>query len=388
MLSDGLRVGVVIDGVDRWRFFERFLGAPLIKSVDVIALRNSDINNKLNRNLSVFWLVLSCFEFLIKNRFKSIEISETLDYHTSGVLRSYIYFIAGWIICKSKLHAVTIDVCYLWNGTKAFSKGAEAALRSKGIKVLFLEIGNVPGKLFCDPLGTNKNSYLFNNIQILSDTLLDFDAVDNWLVNYITDLKSVSLPPQFELEKNIKQNSNLKQGSRNISRLGNHIFYDFSSENFHNKLPDEYYFVPLQVSKDSQLLLNSKVNNLDLIRELSLSKEYQNTNFVVKFHPCDSVESVEKILNEIKGLSNWVINQGPSASLIEKSKEVITINSTVGLEAILLDRPVKFYGESIFSKMDKRMALAYVSKYLLSVDYFSNNTFTEEEVKVLVVSKI
>ena len=59
--------------------------------------------------------------------------------------------------------------------------------------------------------------------------------------------------------------------------------------------------------------------------------------------------------------------------LIENSKCVITINSTVGMEAMIIGKPILILGDAIYSGFNQRRLATYIINYLLNIEYFSDD---------------
>ena len=118
---------------------------------------------------------------------------------------------------------------------------------------------------------------------------------------------------------------------------------------FHKALPEKFVFVPFQVKFDSQVLLNSPY--ITSMTELYSWIEYVVDNssdeslvFVVKEHPTDPHK-----YNELyKKNPRIIFSNRDTKELIEGSQAVITINSSVGLESILLHRRVVVLGEACY----------------------------------------
>ena len=172
------------------------------------------------------------------------------------------------------------------------------------------------------------------------------------------------------------------------SHQNNNNIADFSGEGWHNLVPESYVFIPLQVSNDTQILLNSSVTNLDLIKMLLSETRYSKTKFVVKFHPCDQQGQVENILDILKNEERFTINQGPTFSLIRGASKVITINSTVGLEAKILGREVSFLGKTLFDSLNQVTAKIYAFYHLIDVDYFSHEDLTRKQIDDIILFDI
>lgn len=115
------------------------------------------------------------------------------------------------------------------------------------------------------------------------------------------------------------------------------------------ELPERYVFIPFQDDRDTQVRLFSPW--ISDMRELfalgeRLSREAGIT-VVFKEHPA-SRESYPD-LHRRTGERLLFANGNSTQELIESSQFVITLNSTVGLESILLDKPVLTLGQAFFN---------------------------------------
>lgn len=378
------KILIVVDCYDRARFFNRFIDADV--EVFAITPRKKYIENhqfivkKCNKFSFVFNLIFKSFQWL--DRVKS-----TIDYHKYGIIRSIVSYTYGYTLCKQISNTNNIHKCFIWNGAQAFSSGVSDAINDAKIEKTFLELANVPGKIFSNHMGVNKQSSLFHDIKPVEKLNLDEEQVNKWLTGYLNNLKSQSVPQQYDLVVN---DSNNHRGINKIfAAVKKHLFGNdgqfkmVSDIDWYGLHDSSYVFVPLQVSTDTQLILNSKINNEDLVNILLKEKKYRQKKFILKFHPCDSQTSVTKILKLIAGDSRFKINQGSTYTLINNSSEVLTINSTVGMEAKLLNKNVTFFGDSFFENMKRETILKYISGYLLSIDYFKNDSFCKEELNEL-----
>ncbi len=57
--------------------------------------------------------------------------------------------------------------------------------------------------------------------------------------------------------------------------------------------------------------------------------------------------------------------------LIQNANSVITINSSVGLEALILEKNVKFLSKTFFDKLTNEFLVNYIINYLIDIDFFS-----------------
>jgi len=144
------------------------------------------------------------------------------------------------------------------------------------------------------------------------------------------------------------------------------------NETFYTALPDHYIFVPFQVKFDSQILLNSK--NIKTMTELYQWVEFvekstdQPLKFVIKEHPSDPHKYTE-LYNKN---SNITFSNRDTGELVEKADAVVTINSSVGLEAILLHRRVNVLGDACYGIEGISHAVKTKSEFLAAIDYLSS----------------
>jgi capsular polysaccharide export protein len=118
-------------------------------------------------------------------------------------------------------------------------------------------------------------------------------------------------------------------------------------------LPPRYIFIPFQVEADSQLILYSPLvgRNMDRFLSLCLDAARQvapDCKLLVKLHPANLGQIDYGPL--VKKYPDVLFQKGGSSSLlIESSQAVITVNSTVGFEALTYYKPVLTLGESLYN---------------------------------------
>jgi capsular polysaccharide export protein len=118
-------------------------------------------------------------------------------------------------------------------------------------------------------------------------------------------------------------------------------------------LPDRYVFVPFQVKLDSQILLHSPwiggMRQLfQVVTEAAERLGAASPALVFKEHPSCPVRYPD-LHEAVKGKAGVVFASGNSTDeLIRRSAGVITINSTVGTESLLLGKPVLALGNAVY----------------------------------------
>lgn len=167
--------------------------------------------------------------------------------------------------------------------------------RFESCKKLYFEVGNFPSRMFVDPLGVNAKSTAFFN-QIKAN--LDYETFD------YTDLmeEKRNIPPQAKLTVKDKafswvlnfigilffgypyttfESPLCKWKMFFSSKLSKFLINRCQSNNL--DLLEDFIFVPLQVSSDTQIIFNSDVDNEQLIEKAIAKKK----NVVVKYHPAE-----------------------------------------------------------------------------------------------------
>ena len=269
------------------------------------------------------------------------------------------------------------------------------------IKVLFYEWANIPGKLFWDIQGSNARSYLYNNIEILDKYEASNEDYKAWRKTYLENNKKRHVVKQ---KVNIKK-FNLRYGL--YSRFG--CFYtglkirEFNilkkmksfilsrtfkvSYDQYDINKNRYYFFPMQVASDSQIILNSNINVFDgLLYSINEAKR-NGTDLVVKLHPAEKDIFVLKKIFQYQNKYGFKIINDNTFEVIANAKKVITINSTIALEAMIIGVSVEILGKSYYSKFNENRLKNYILSFLVNMDFFSDVPFCVEEIEKLICFK-
>jgi hypothetical protein len=110
-------------------------------------------------------------------------------------------------------------------------------------------------------------------------------------------------------------------------------------------------FVPLQVQRDSNILLHSK--HVKTMRQLVVEainlrdRHFPDYRILVRPHP---EEDPEETLNLPIAKGTHITSQGNLNDILSDSEVTVTVNSTVGLEAALYGNLPIVYGEGIYTR--------------------------------------
>lgn len=257
-----------------------------------------------------------------------------------------IYLHVLFSVMRSDLISPVRKVIFC-SGNSVAEKAMMMVCRQRNIDTRFIELSNLPNKVFIDRLGSNARSELAAKPEIL-DTLpcVDEDFHAQWLQEY---------------EKG-KQGLPLQAINNPCGKIINLLSTD-SVLNF--RYPN-FILLPLQVSYDTQLWINADIRNEDAIRYAHKLARMQKTTLVVKIHPAEtSVHELENIAR-LKTELRFKVTRENTVELIKKAGKVVTINSTVGLEALLYKKPLEILGRSFYKLMDYENMKKYIHHYLFT----------------------
>lgn len=306
---------------------------------------------------------------------------------------------AVYYFCSKINSKYSIDLFICSQGVKAAEITVREYARKNNIKTLFFELSNLPGKTFFDIEGSNTSSYLYNNIEILDKSYIDDITYEQWREKYLEN--------KFK-EHIVKQAVNLRQFNLSLK----YVFvtrFDFLYTGIKTKKLDifdkvkdlfmskylnieydnldfekeKYIFFPMQVSTDSQIVLNSDIGLMDSLSYSLKEAQRLGVILVVKLHPAEkSVEITKSLLMLRKKMGFKIVNDNTFV-IIKNSLKVITINSTVALESMIIGKEVDILGRSYYKYFNKARIKSYIMNYLIDIDFFQNKSFSVEQIQRL-----
>lgn len=224
------------------------------------------------------------------------------------------------------LHKIQPDHVIIWNGFTGYVANALRKICAlDGIPCAFLERGLFKDSIFIDHLGVNGAA----SISQIDSVVFDPNAVDAAAYAYLNSC--------FKLDQHT----------------------ELEEEDLPEVVGKRVVFFPLQVQLDTNIVLYSPYKTMrHALFSMYKYLSDENTIFVLRPHP---EESPEQRLN-IPRWKNVVISTEKSLEYwIRRCDLVVTINSTVGLEALIQHKPVICLGGSIYSAFP----------YLVSLDDLS-----------------
>ena len=250
----------------------------------------------------------------------------------------------------NKIDANKVTDLIVWNGAPTLSQAAVQIAKQKGLRVWYMENGMLPKTLQLDPKGVN-----FNNC-------VTSIPVEKFLTYQLKPKQSQELSPTPKIWHN-----GLEMLGRYINKFGlwwfvtdiywNRFIPDQVGKKLRSRrkdenveLPDKFILLPLQVQDDTQILMHSRFSGMEeVIEETVQAAKSLNYQLVIKEHPQDlgrvNYEEIKKKYPEVVWV-RWI----PIPELIKKADVVVTVNSSVGIEALLEKKPVVVLGDAFYNK--------------------------------------
>lgn len=382
---------VFIESELKFKFFSKFIEPARNNNYELILLYNKYSLYKKSQTLLAKSILLKEEKIeidLSKSLFiKALEYKlNLLNYSEANVFYKSIY------TTLTKLHKLNkIEYLFLWGDTNLSEIILKQFASINSIKTIFFELSNLPNKLQVDPQGVNYNSIIINNPEILDDYSCNEKDFSDWLNKLIEYKKNSKKIPQqknlfkiniyylfdrllFRILKIPKTNnySSLKALADKIS------FFCFGILNFSKPLPEKFFFLPLQDSYDSQIVIHGNgFNNISAIEYVYNEARKNNCKLIIKIHPAEkNYREIISILLLCKKLGIQ-ISKKTSTNLIHGAEKIYTINSSVGLEAKLFQKEVLFLGKSIYRDLTKQQLKKYILHYLMDLDFFNSGKISD-----------
>jgi len=277
----------------------------------------------------------------------------------------------------------SIDLLINWNGAHLHSLVCKALSRDYNIPLVFVEIGNIKGKMLFSPHGSGSDLQLhprppsstsgqlaawveaYRNERLRQAVIPQ--AASNLKANYLALIDRIGWG---RLPRSTSHSATKKLTSHALRRQ-----YLAKLESLTIPTPrEDYVFFPLQVSEDTNLTTRSSVDNFEGIRQASEIAASLGSRLAIKIHPAErSGPFLRELYLALKSRAFGDIDmvRGNAAELIIKSKHVVTINSTIGVEAILFDRPYTALAPVYYAGWDAGDIYWYANEYLLNFNLFS-----------------
>ena len=214
------------------------------------------------------------------------------------------------------------DALFIYNGILPQQKHLITAAKLLNKKIFFFEVGPLPNTIIMDETGINYSSSVPRQISFYK----------NWQLN--------NPNPAVDFKK-------LTPALKTTTRK---TIYPKPFQTEIRDLSQKYIFFPLQVYHDTQILFHHAwIKNIShLIDIVRRATRYlpQGWRVLAKEHPqCTQRYQVGAMEDD-----NFLFANGnPTPDLIKNASLIVTLNSSVGLEAMLFDKPVVTLGQAFYA---------------------------------------
>jgi capsule polysaccharide modification protein KpsS len=116
----------------------------------------------------------------------------------------------------------------------------------------------------------------------------------------------------------------------------------------------EYVFCAMQILTDSVAQL-AHINSLDMVQNTVEALEGTKYKVVIKRHPLCKSNEVTTVLEKLSKSNSVIISEADIYKIIPNCKAVITVNSGVGLEALIMGKKVFTTGRAEYSPVSIKL---------------------------------
>lgn len=375
-------------------FFLRFQHAAYKLQYKIYFLTDKySVYRFIDKNISHSNQVL----YVMKNKLKNLNHVK-IDFSNDLEIKLGIYsnkeaqemMESCWYTLYS-LDAIPFDYILMWNGYRILNHILRVYAKYKNINTLYFEIANFEGKIFVDPNGTNAFSSLQKNPKILEDFIVDMEEYYRWKDNFIDSkmhqksIKQASHLPLYLSGKDYFFDILGRVGYRGgvaielpFKRIKKRLFKTHVKMDSIDVKDTRYVFFPLQVSTDSQIVINA---NYSLAEALKISfdiAKQNNAYLVIKPHPAEQDLSYISGITRLKAQSDKILFTNDNTyKLIKNAIEVVTINSTVGLESLIMGKKTKILGKAFYESFTELDVARYIMGFLINEDYWGTGNISE-----------
>ena len=297
-----------------------------------------------------------------------------LNQPDAGISRERMLREAARVVEAYSVHfdRLSPTIVIAWNGTLPRVRAAMKLAETRGYYTVYFEQGNFPGTVICDPKGVNYEGSM-RDFEVPRD--FDRERIEKYLEGYrVRAHMPVRSGQAKQISRGIRNALVNFVARRNPFRPRQYFTYDIrvnlwnlmrrlkrycrlrSARGARPAAPYEpsrpYIFLPLQVHDDTQITVNSPyIHTMEQLVELMVDARPAEAELVVKTHPADvDRRSYDRIANMLKRPGCTFLTQGNSLKFVRDSGCVVTVNSTVGLEALAFLKSVVVLGNAVYAE--------------------------------------
>ncbi|RCK03946.1 hypothetical protein TH5_22715 [Thalassospira xianhensis MCCC 1A02616] len=306
----------------------------------------------------------------------------------------------GTILAATRIHNLQpFDGILLWNGGSVAGKALTDFAVRHDIWTGFLEISNISGKLFVDSQGANARAHIAAKPDILMRYPVSEELFNTWKQSFLAQKRNTHVVPQSMDRQRFNSGAILDligifagvpwTRTETMSSKTRRILLrrgpasEILQEDAFDITGTDYVFLPLQLSTDTNVLLNSTVNNEVALYRAANEAQEMGCKLVVKLHPAEVDPAFARRVRALQVTLGFLVSRANTFVLMEHARLIATINSTVGIEARLLRRPVTIYGNALYTNFTDAHLRNYILGWLLDIDHTATSEIPPEQAAAL-----
>lgn len=268
--------------------------------------------------------------------------------------------IGSFISCTHQIQEViNADIIVVWGGFRFNESSIITYAKAKGVRVVIFEYGYFrPYTLTFETMGLNYNNSLPREAKFYLDKYPD-TVIDKAQFEQLVSPKSAVFEPIDPAVKLAFPTRKKKLSIENVFKLKNLLTKKVREIRRSDlDLNQRYIFVPFQVETDSQIIeFSNKIKSMNnLVALVSEAVDLYNKEFeddlkvIFKPHPVDKSVNIDYIVSQLDIYSSSLISfKEETIDLIRNAELVMTINSTVGIEALINGKNVITLGSAFYN---------------------------------------
>ncbi len=280
-----------------------------------------------------------------------------------------------------------IDCVVSWNGGLLADLPLTEFALARGLPRLFLEIANLPGRVFADPLGTGGDALVATHPEYLGQATYGGVPFDRLRRQILEQHLTRSRIPQQRRVSRERLFAPLDVVASRLARSARpQRFAPLAAirrawpgprqrppSTARSAMPPSapYLVYCLQVADDTNVRLRSPLGVIDALHEAVRQARGSDLPLVVCPHPAERCPEVLRRVHEIIAPYPDVhLVAGNSLKWALGARRVIVINSSLGLEVRLAGGEVSTLGRSLYGQWSDADLRNYLERWLVPIDYY------------------
>lgn len=379
--------------LDRVHFFERSRGALAACGVELVLISNRPA-------LARQYPMLRCLSRPVRAFAPADDllIKDSLEYRVGNHdLHSARRLVCALDDCLEKLQGEYFcQAVFIWNGSALPERVMARFARQRDIGTVFFENSNFPGRMIIDGEGVNAQCSIARDPEKLRNypSPLTPDEFEQWRQEYIASQRQSHKVHQAKGVRQINWSFLYDAVMQLAGGVPKYEMFPLLTKVVRKvdallyrpqncvleRLPKRFVFLPLQVQSDTQLIFNSDMDNEGAIEHIAKRLEPGQV-LVVKQHPAEPDRRAQRHYSEVIAKFGALEAGNNTFELMLAAEKVYTINSTAGLQAKLMGKPVECLGRAVFAEMNDEELNCYAHGFLFPIDLFDDTPVSQESLQ-------